>query len=133
MNYDPNTGQPINNNVQTQTPPQTGSNGFAIAGLIVSIFVSALIGLILSIVGLSKAKQCNGGKGIAIAGIIVSILKMILTLIVCIFFVPLILAVIDVAANQVEACQNAYSCVENGDGTSNCKYKKDNFEIDKAS
>lgn len=48
------------------------SNGLAISGLIVGIFIP-LVGLILSIIGLSKSKE-NGGKGLAIAGIIVSIL-----------------------------------------------------------
>ena len=47
MNYDPNTGQPIYNGQQPVQPQQSNStNGFAIAGLIVSIFFSAIIGLI---------------------------------------------------------------------------------------
>ena len=73
MNYDPNTGQPIYNGNQQPVQPQQqgGTNGFAIAGLIVSIFVSALVGLILSIIGLSKAKTLNNGKGLAIAGIVI--------------------------------------------------------------
>lgn len=53
------------------------SNGTAVAGLIFA-FIFPLIGLIVSCVGLSKSKSCNGkGKGCAIAGIIISILEMI--------------------------------------------------------
>ena len=52
------------------------SNGFAIAGLVCSFFsFLAVVGLILSIVGLRKSKtpEFNGkGKGLAIAGIVIS-------------------------------------------------------------
>ena len=54
----------------------TPNNGFAIAGFVLSFFsFAAVIGLILSIVGLQKSKtpEFNGkGKGLAIAGIILS-------------------------------------------------------------
>ena len=52
------------------------NNGCAIAGFVLSFFsVAAVIGLILSIVGLQKSKspEFNGkGKGLAIAGIVLS-------------------------------------------------------------
>ena len=45
---------------------------------IVIVFIS-LISLILSIIGMNKAKSLNGsGKGLALAGLIVSIVGMIL-------------------------------------------------------
>ena len=62
-----------------QNAPAQPKNGLAIAGFVVSLvsFLCcgslALIGLILSIVGLVKSKEMNGsGKGLAIAGIILS-------------------------------------------------------------
>lgn len=69
------------NNVQ----PKQG-NGLAVAGFVVSLVSSLLccgsfnlISLILSIVGLSKAKSLGGtGKGLAIAGIIISAIGLIL-------------------------------------------------------
>lgn len=63
--------------VVVTTPP---TNSFAIAGLILSFFsFGALIGLILSIIGLKKSRlpEYNGnGKGIAIAGIVLSCLSL---------------------------------------------------------
>ena len=50
----------------------TPNNGMAIAGFVLSFFVP-LLGLIFSIIGLSKANSLNGNKkGLAIAGIIIS-------------------------------------------------------------
>ena len=55
-------------------------NTVAMLGLVFS-FISPLVGLILSIIGLKKAKQLNGlGRGQAIAGIIVSVVSMVLSL-----------------------------------------------------
>ena len=54
-------------------------NTLAMLGLVFA-FVSPLVGLILSIIGLNKSRQLNGlGRGLAIAGIIVSILSMVLS------------------------------------------------------
>ena len=75
------------------------TNGFAIAGLIVSIFVSALVGLILSIIGLSKAKTLNNGKGLAIAGIVISIIKMVLAVIIVIACWGLILGLFGIVSS----------------------------------
>ena len=72
MNYDPNTGQPVNNQQikQTNTP--------AIVGLVLAIFQFNIISLIVSLIGLSKSKQLNGeGRGIAIAGIALSVIQII--------------------------------------------------------
>lgn len=63
----PIPGQPA----PTQVTPAT-TNGTAIAGLILAFFLP-LIGLILSIVGLSQIKKRNQkGHGIAVAGIVIS-------------------------------------------------------------
>jgi hypothetical protein len=54
--------------------PAPGSGktpGIAIAGLICA-FLCPLVGLVLSIIGLSKAKQAGAGVGLAWAGIIIS-------------------------------------------------------------
>ena len=54
-------------------------NTIALVGFVFS-FISPIVGLILSIIGLNKARQMNGlGKGYAIAGIIISIVSMILS------------------------------------------------------
>ena len=127
MNYDPNTGQPINNQQPYQpVQQQSQTNGFAIAGLIVAILVSAVIGLILSIVGLSKAKKTNSGKGIAIAGIIISVLKLIAELLVVLLVGGLFATLFGAAINQETYCSMAYECGEpNEYGYASCKYKSD--------
>lgn len=56
-------------------PVPVGNNIFAILGL-VGAFVCAIAGIILSIIGLNKAKALDGkGKGLAIAGLIISIIS----------------------------------------------------------
>ena len=61
---------------QTQVVAPAPNNGMAIAGFVCSFFsFLAVIGLILSIVGLQRSKtpEYNGkGKGLAIAGIVLS-------------------------------------------------------------
>ncbi len=71
-------------------PAQT-TNGMAVAGLILS-FIIPLVGLILSIIGLNKAKHYNGnGHGLSIAGIIISIVMMLFSLL---FLIPLAIVTI---------------------------------------
>ena len=54
-------------------------NTVALLGFVFA-FLSPIVGLILSIIGLKKAKEFNGlGKGYAIAGIIISVVSMILS------------------------------------------------------
>ncbi len=67
----------VNNNNQT--------NGFAIAGFVLSLVslvccgATSLLGLIFSIIGLVQSKKFNGnGKGLAIAGIIISCIFVII-------------------------------------------------------
>lgn len=60
--------------------PEKQTNGLAVAGLILPIFMPqfSVLGLIFSIIGLIKAREMGGsGKGIAIAGIIVSAIIMV--------------------------------------------------------
>jgi len=57
-------------------------NGLAIAGFILSFFIS-LVGLILSIIALNQINKSGGmqkGKGLALAGIIISALSIIVSL-----------------------------------------------------
>jgi len=70
-------GAPVYNAQQSYAQPQD-KNGLAIGGFVCSLVgflccqLVTPVGLILSIVGLSKAKKLNGaGKGLAIAGIII--------------------------------------------------------------
>ena len=65
-----------NLNVTTQNK----SNGFAIAGFVLSFFF-ALLGLIFSIIGLNKAKTIGSGKGLAIAGLVISLVWIVLVII----------------------------------------------------
>ena len=88
-----NNNQPVNNTttVVVNNGQQNPKNGLAIAGFVVSLVSSLLccgsfnlISLILSIVGLTKAKDYNGdGKGLAIAGIVISVVGYII--LVCLY------------------------------------------------
>ncbi|MBR3210725.1 MAG: zinc ribbon domain-containing protein [Bacilli bacterium] len=80
--------------VVNQTPAQVKkSNGMAIAGFVVSLVSTILccgslnmISLILSIIGVAKAKDYDGaGKGLAIAGIIISAIGIVVLLLLTIF------------------------------------------------
>lgn len=75
MNFDPNTGEPIYN--QYVQPKRPKTNGFAIAGLVCSLLLSGLLGLIFSIVGLCNSRKCNSGRGLSTAGLVISIIKLI--------------------------------------------------------
>ena len=64
-------------------PAPAGTNGLCIGGFICSLLGLGLIGLILSAIGVKKAKQNGqGGKGLGIAGIIIGVLNLIATLII---------------------------------------------------
>lgn len=73
----PESGNTTTVNVNTA---QGQTNGMAIAGFVVSLVSTILccgafniVSLVLSIVGLTQAKNYNGnGKGLAIAGIVIS-------------------------------------------------------------
>ena len=72
--------------------PAKASNGIAVAGFVLA-FLFAPLGLILSLVGLQKAKQLGGeGQGLAIAGLVISILAILP-------FILLMLALLAAGAN----------------------------------
>lgn len=90
-NSNVNSNHDINNNFTTYEGVKANAssqNGMAIAGLVTSIVSLvlccgsiSLISLILSIIGMNKAKDLNGsGKGLALAGLIVSIVGMLIFL-----------------------------------------------------
>ena len=59
----------------------SGTNVFAILGFVFAFLVSPL-GLIFSIIGLSKAKKMGGKqRGLAIAGLIISIISIVIAII----------------------------------------------------
>ena len=76
----------------TQTAAPTQGNGMAVAGFVLSLisllccgFLSVL-GLIFSILGLSKSSKVGGkGKGLSIAGIIMSSIAIILIILYLLF------------------------------------------------
>ncbi len=84
---------------QYQAQAQQSTDALCIAGLICSILLSGLLGLILSIIGINRVKKSGApGKGFAIAGIIISILKMVVVVIMtAIFFLAGILVYIEEA------------------------------------
>ena len=90
QNSTPNYNQNVNNN-QGQVNP---TNGWSIAGFIVSVVAMLLCcngflgatGLILSIIGVTQSNKMNGsGKGLGIAGIVISCIVLLLFLIVILF------------------------------------------------
>jgi hypothetical protein len=113
--------QPMNGMNYVQ-PSKT--NGLAIAGLILSIiggFILTLVGLILSCVGLGKAKECNSGKGVAIAGIVIAIIKFVLIILLLLLFK----AAIDMPEFAESYCKELGEpvdgvCTKNDDGTYDC-------------
>ena len=100
------------------------TNGFAIAGLILSIIGGVLLtltGFILSIIGLIRSKGCNSGKGVSIAGIIISIIKIIIMII----FAFLVISAINSEEFDKAFCKglgNNYDgvCTKKDDGTYSC-------------
>lgn len=60
----------------------TKSNGFAIAGFVLSFFFS-ILGIIFSSIGLSRANKMNGkGKGLAVAGLVISLVSFVIGVII---------------------------------------------------
>jgi uncharacterized membrane protein YvbJ len=98
------------NQAPSYNAPQYGpaakqeNNGMAIGGFVCSLVgflccqLVTPVGLILSIIGLSKSKQMNGsGKGLAIAGIIIGAIG------VAIFILTIILYAIGAVGSVVES------------------------------
>lgn len=86
---------------QSQYQPELkpSTDALCIAGMICSILLSGLLGLILSIVGINRVKKSGApGKGFAVAGIIIGILKILFILAMSfIFFFAGILVYIEEA------------------------------------
>ncbi len=70
-----------------ETQKQKGKNSLSTAGFICSLCgfitcgITSIVGLILSIIGLSKSKKNGEKDGIAVAGIIIGCLPLVLSLI----------------------------------------------------
>ena len=116
MNYDPNTGEPINNNK---------TNGYAIAGFVLAFLQLGILGLIFSIIGLVTSKEYGNGKGFAIAGIVLSILHFILIIAIFVGSIHIGIHAIDWIKDETEKyhiknCQRAYDC-ECDDFTKSCR------------
>jgi len=98
-------GNNVMMNQQPMYAPQP-SNGMAITGFILS-FIFPILGLIFSIIGLSKAKQLNNsGKGLAIAGTIISAITIFIAIILLVggFFIikPRLQDAINTSIDQAE-------------------------------
>lgn len=91
--------QPANQAAPAQTIIVRQSNGCATAGFVLGIFgfifptgLLQLVGLILSIVGVVKAKSVNGtGRGMAIAGIVLCTLSLLVVFMAIFLFLPRLL------------------------------------------
>lgn len=112
------------------------TNGFCIAGFIVSFFL-VITGLILSIIGVSQCKKTGEkGRGLGIAGIVISSVKIVYTIIITIIIITLGTAFIKEVGtyinnyhsdNNSSYCMQAFDC-HNCDkfGYCTCSYCKDN-------
>lgn len=121
---------PVNNNTQGQyqsydtynsfvQPKTNTSNGFQIASLVLGIvsivgcccgvlvLPCAVVGLILGIIGMKKAKECGANSGMALAGIITSSVGIVIGLI-CVVFMGLTYLVDDSFAEFYREFGNGY-------------------------
>ena len=73
--------------------PAPRTNGFAVAGLILAFF-SPLLGIIFSIIGMTKVNEYGSGKGMAVAGIIISVLNFILSIVIYFLYMPMVMALL---------------------------------------
>ena len=104
-------------------PDKSNENGIAIAGFVCALIGFNIVGLILSIIGLSNTKKYNAkNKGFAIAGIIISIIKIILL----IFIVTLLVLIPKISRSIDQSYRDTY-------GSTYDKYDYDyeyNFDYD---
>ena len=106
------------------------SNGYAIAGFVLSFFFT-ILGLVFSIIGLSKSKEYNGnGKGLAIAGIILSVLHLVTLILLVVAAGAFTFIAWPEVQSSIEdsiKCTTAIDCIDNEDGTTmSCKYIDEN-------
>jgi hypothetical protein len=72
----PPAGYPAPGGYPTAAPAQQGTNGLAVAGLILA-FLVAPIGFILSLIAMIQtSRRRQKGRGLAIAGLVISLLAM---------------------------------------------------------
>ena len=129
MNFDPNTGQPINNNYQQ--PVVKKENTMAVIAIVLAALGFNVISLILGILGLKKSKETNSGKGLSIAAIIISILQiLVIIFIVAVgtMFTNLVWPSVKKEIVNQATCAMAYDCELNTKSEYICKYKDENNE-----
>ena len=129
MNFDPNTGQPINNNYQQ--PVVKKENTMAVIAIVLAALGFNVISLILGILGLKKSKETNSGKGLSIAAIIISILQiLVIIFIVAVgtMFTNLVWPSVKKEIVNQATCTMAYDCELNTKSEYICKYKDENNE-----
>ena len=129
MNFDPNTGQPINNNYQQ--PVVKKENSMAVVALVLAALGFNFVSLILGILALKKSKETNSGKGLSIAAIIISILQiLVIIFIVAVgtMFTNLVWPSVKKEIVNQATCTMAYDCELNTKSEYICKYKDENNE-----
>lgn len=127
-NFCTSCGQPVNGGSQYdsyQQPVQNneGSNGYAIAGLICSLFVGSITGLIFSSIGLNKSKSTGQGKGLAIAGIVISVVRLVLLPLILVVYSQLLWPTVKSNVVRNAYCSEAFDCsCPTGSDTCSCYY-----------
>ena len=86
----------------TETPKSDEGRTYAVAGIITSVVGFAMIGLILSVIGLMKSKKNGRKNGLAIFGIALGVVLFILG---TIFAIWLLLLAYDSMKGIVERCE----------------------------
>ena len=98
------------------------TSGLAVASLVLGIVgmfscgITALPGLIIGIVSLSKIRKSNGkpsGKGLGIAGICASIVSLLFTALLIILILPFGAAVTLPAVSKAKATADSAQCINN--------------------
>ena len=83
-----------NGNYNYNRAPVSQTNGYAIAGFVLSFFIW-ILGLIFSVMGYNRSKLLGGsGRGLAIAGIVISIVSVVMYFIIIIASVSMGAAVL---------------------------------------
>ncbi len=106
---DPNYSSQPKAAAAVAAPP--ASNGLAIAGFVCSLIfipigigvLTAIAGLVLSIMGLSSAKKLpeNKGRGLAVAGTIISAIRIVLIIIILVAIIALMVKGIGYAGHEL--------------------------------
>ena len=105
------------------------TNGFSIAGLICSLVVGSLTGIIFSAIGLSKANEYNSGKGLAIAGLVISILRIVFSVIMAVVFFTLVWPNTRQDILRSTYCSQAYECRSCTTTECTCKYRDSDNKV----